>query len=184
MVTKLLTPHSSKPQSENPEATKVRLSLTLSSGQFIRQFLNDNPDVTINEVLKDPVKLEVQSMVDVPVTQEKPAEQRPPLVDTTITLIPDTTTVSPTKPPLTQPKIRKLKRILKKSKIPESQADVGELDNRVTRLEKKVHAMSSFNLPEELNKSVKAHLKNILPKDVPDSGKIKKKSPAKQNMPK
>ncbi|GJW81288.1 hypothetical protein Tco_0145263, partial [Tanacetum coccineum] len=150
--------------SEKPEVINVNSSLTLSSAEFISQFLNDNLEVTINEVLKDLVEHEVQSMVDVPVTQAKPAEQRPQLVDITITLIPDTTTVSPTQSPLTQQKRRKIKRILKISKRLESQVNVGELENRVTRLVKKVHAMSSFNLPEEIDKSVKAHLKNVLPK--------------------
>ncbi|GJX05373.1 hypothetical protein Tco_0191289 [Tanacetum coccineum] len=42
-------------------------------------FLNDNPDVTVNEVLKDSVKPKVQSMVDIPIQQVKLAEQRPPL---------------------------------------------------------------------------------------------------------
>ncbi|GJW68445.1 hypothetical protein Tco_0122869 [Tanacetum coccineum] len=122
-------------------------------------------------------------MVDVPVTQAKLDEQRLPLVDITVTLIPDTTTVSPTQPPLTQQKRSKIKRILEKSKRPESQVDVGELDNRVTRLEKKVHAMSSFNLPNAIDKSVKAYLKNVLPKDVPDFGKIKMEK-AKESIPK
>ncbi|GKB87667.1 hypothetical protein Tco_0959939 [Tanacetum coccineum] len=106
---------------------------------FTSQFLNDNTKVTLNEVLKDPVEPEVQSMVDVPVTQ--------------------------------------------KSKRPESQVDVGELDNRVTILEKKVHAMSSFNIPDAIDKSFKFYLKNILPKDVPDFGKIKIEK-AKESMPK
>ncbi|GKD37656.1 hypothetical protein Tco_1257863 [Tanacetum coccineum] len=78
----------------------------------------------------------------------------------------------------------KLKRILKKSKRPKSQVDVGELDNSVTRLEKKVHATSSFNLPEEIGKSVKAHFKNVIPKDVSDFGKIKMEKAAKKSLPK
>ncbi|GKB04509.1 hypothetical protein Tco_0832652, partial [Tanacetum coccineum] len=41
---------------------------------FTSQFLNDNTKVTLNEVLKDPVEPEVQSMMDVPVTQVKPAK--------------------------------------------------------------------------------------------------------------
>ncbi|GJS30586.1 hypothetical protein Tco_0491206 [Tanacetum coccineum] len=55
-----------EPLVEKPEATKVNSSLTLSSSEFTSQFLNDIPDVTANEVLKDPVEPEVQSMVDVP----------------------------------------------------------------------------------------------------------------------
>ncbi|GJT74193.1 hypothetical protein Tco_1040918 [Tanacetum coccineum] len=140
-----------------PEATKVSSSLTLSSAEFMNQFLNDNPDVNVNEVLKYPVEPEVQSMVDIPVQQAKLVEQRPPLVDTTVTLIPDTITVSPTKPP--QTKRIKTKILLKKSRKPETQVDTGALESRVTRLEKTVNAMSWFNLHEEIYKSVKAHLK-------------------------
>nr|GFB12246.1 hypothetical protein [Tanacetum cinerariifolium] len=68
---------------------------------------------------------------------------------------------------------RKTKVLLKKSKKPKTQVDVDVLDNRLTRLEKKVNAMSRFNLPKEIDKSMQAHLKNALPKDVPDFGKIK-----------
>nr|GEV07623.1 hypothetical protein [Tanacetum cinerariifolium] len=92
--------------------------------------------------------------------------------------------VSPTQPPQTQPKRRKLKIILKKSMKPDTQVDSGELKNRVTRLEKKVHVMSSFNLPEAIDKFVKAHLKNVLPKDVLDFGKIKIEKAAKKSITK
>nr|GEU49383.1 hypothetical protein [Tanacetum cinerariifolium] len=169
--------------SKKPEATKVSSSLTLSSTEFTSQFLNDNPDVIVNEVLKDPVEPEVQSMMEVPVTQEKLVEHGPPLVETTVTLIPDPTIVSPTQTPPTQPKRSKIKKILKKSERPESQVDIGKLDNRVTRLEKKVHVMISFNLSDAIYKSVKAHLKNVLPKDVPYFGKIKMEK-SKESMPK
>ncbi|GJS45797.1 hypothetical protein Tco_0595918 [Tanacetum coccineum] len=131
------------------------------AGDAQAKFLNNNPDVNVNEVLKDPVEPEVQSMVDIHVQQVKLAEQRPPRIDTAITLSPNPTTVSPTQPPPTQQKRRKLKRILKKSKRPESQVDVGELDNKVTRLEKKFHAMSSFNLPDPIDKSVKSSHKKV-----------------------
>ncbi|GJX27271.1 hypothetical protein Tco_0233567 [Tanacetum coccineum] len=100
-------------------------------------------------------------MVDVLVKQAKPAALRPLLVGITVTLIPDTTTSSPTQPPPTQPKQSKIKRILKKSHNPKSQADD-------TSLEKQ-----------------KARLKQIdLSKDVPDFSKIKQENAAKQNMPK
>ncbi|GJR58831.1 retrovirus-related pol polyprotein from transposon TNT 1-94 [Tanacetum coccineum] len=66
--------HMTEPLVENPKATKVNSSQTLSSREFTSQFLNDNPDVTFNGVLKDPVNPKVQSMVDVPVTQAKLAE--------------------------------------------------------------------------------------------------------------
>nr|GEY22555.1 hypothetical protein [Tanacetum cinerariifolium] len=121
-------------------------------------------------------------MVDIPVQQVKPAEQRPPLVDTTMTLIPETTTLSPkpqSQPP--QTKKSKTKVLLKKSKKPGAQFNIGELDNRVTRLEKTVNAKSRFNLPKAIDKSVKAHLKNILSKYVLDFGKIKIKKAAKKS---
>ncbi|GJS14547.1 putative reverse transcriptase domain-containing protein [Tanacetum coccineum] len=104
-----------------------------AQADFTSQFLNDNPHINVNDVLKDSVEPEIQLMVDILVTQEKPAEPRPPLVDTTS----------------------------------------GELECRVTKLEKKVHAMSSFNLPGAIDKYVKVHLKNVLPKDVPYCGNIK-----------
>nr|GEY82822.1 hypothetical protein [Tanacetum cinerariifolium] len=44
--------------------------------------------------------------------------------------------------------------------------------------------MSNFNLPEAINKFVKAHLKNVLPKDVLDFGKIKMEKAAKKSFPK
>ncbi|GJR61254.1 hypothetical protein Tco_1503416 [Tanacetum coccineum] len=44
--------------------------------------------------------------------------------------------------------------------------------------------MSRFNIPDAIDKSVQAHLKNILQKDVLDFGKIKLKKAAKQSMPK
>ncbi|GJW51238.1 hypothetical protein Tco_0092589 [Tanacetum coccineum] len=170
-------------QPEKPEATLISSHQTLSSAEFTSQFLNDNPHITVNDMLKDPVEPEFQSMVDILVTQEKPTEPKPLLVDTTVTLIPDTKTISLTQPPQTQTKRRKTKVILKKSNKPDSQVESGELECRVTRLEKKVHAMSSFNLPEAIDNSVKAHLKNVLPKDVPYCGKIKLEK-AKKSMPK
>nr|GEV19138.1 hypothetical protein [Tanacetum cinerariifolium] len=146
--------------------------------------------VTKEQVAKKQiVEPEVQSLMDILVTQEKPVEPKPSLVDTTVTLIPDTTTISPIQPPPTQLKRRKVKRILNTSKSPDTQIKSGELECRVTRFEKKVHAMSSFNLPEAIDKFVKAHLKNVLPKDVPpkdvpDFGKIKMEKATKKSTPK
>ncbi|GKC49482.1 hypothetical protein Tco_1072227, partial [Tanacetum coccineum] len=118
---------------EKPKATKVSSILTLSSTKFMSQFLNDNPDVTVNEVLKDPLEPEVQSMVDVPVNQA-------------IWLNNDL--------------------------------------HLVTRLEKKVHAMSIFNLLDVIDKSVIAHLKKVIPADVHDISKIKMVKETKKSMPK
>ncbi|GJZ33877.1 hypothetical protein Tco_0579313 [Tanacetum coccineum] len=90
-----------KEQPEMPDAPLISSSQTLSFAEFTSQFLNDNPQITVYDVLKDSIEPGVQSMVDNPVTQEKPTEPRPPLVDTTITLIPDTTTILPVQPPQT-----------------------------------------------------------------------------------
>ncbi|GJU32478.1 hypothetical protein Tco_1176067, partial [Tanacetum coccineum] len=128
------------------EATILSSSQTLSFVEYGNQFINDNPDVSLTDVLKEPVEPEVQSMVDIPILQEKLAAQRPPLVDTT------------------------------KSKKPKIQVDTGALDNRVTRLEKTVNAMSRFNIQEAIEKSIQAHLKkNVLQKDVPDLKKSNKR---------
>ncbi|GKD56809.1 hypothetical protein Tco_1290196 [Tanacetum coccineum] len=104
----------------------------------------------------DLVEPKVQSMVDVPVKQAKPAALRPLLVGTTVTLIPDA--------------IRD---------------DDVSLENRVYRIERHVHAMSRFSIQEDVDKSIKAHLKQVdLSKDVPDFAKIKQEKAAKQSRPK
>nr|GFC03966.1 hypothetical protein [Tanacetum cinerariifolium] len=38
--------------------------LTLSSAEYGNQFINNNPDVSLNDVLKDPAEIEIQSMVE------------------------------------------------------------------------------------------------------------------------
>ncbi|GJW23419.1 hypothetical protein Tco_0034041 [Tanacetum coccineum] len=171
-------PHVEKTTIPHPSSNQ-----TLSSVEYGNQFILDNPDLLINDVLKEPVETKVISMVEVPTTQENPAPQRPLLVDTTLNMIFETT-LSPKQPPQTQLKRNKTKRIIKKYKKPETQVDTGALDNRLTRLEKTVHAMSRFNIPEEIDKSVQAHLKKILQKDVPDFGKIKVEKVAEQSIPK
>ncbi|GJV88693.1 hypothetical protein Tco_1532631 [Tanacetum coccineum] len=55
---------------------------------------------------------------------------------------------------------------------------------RLSKLEKKVEAMSKIDHTVAIDKSVQAHLQNILLKDVPDFGKIKQEKAAKQSMPK
>ncbi|GJZ39782.1 hypothetical protein Tco_0586345 [Tanacetum coccineum] len=56
--------------------------MTLSSTEYGNPFINENPDVSLTDVLKDPAENKIQSMVDVPIHQEDPTVQRPPLVDT------------------------------------------------------------------------------------------------------
>ncbi|GJT05010.1 hypothetical protein Tco_0839472 [Tanacetum coccineum] len=80
-----------EPQVEQPVVPHPSSSQTLFSVEYGNQFINANPDVSLTDVLKEPVEAEVQSLVDVPILQQKPADQRPPLVDTTMTLIPETT---------------------------------------------------------------------------------------------
>nr|GEY38177.1 hypothetical protein [Tanacetum cinerariifolium] len=78
-------------------------------------------------------------------------------------------------PPQPPPSRRKTKVLLKKTKKLEAQADDDVILTRLTKLKKKVEALSMFNLPEAIDKSVQAHLKKTLPKDVPDfESKIRK----------
>ncbi|GKD60391.1 hypothetical protein Tco_1297900 [Tanacetum coccineum] len=76
-----------EPHVEKPAVPHPNSSLTLSSVEYGNQFINDNPDVSLTDVLKDKSKIEIQSMVEVLVLQENPAVQIPPLVDTTVTKI-------------------------------------------------------------------------------------------------
>ncbi|GJX30071.1 hypothetical protein Tco_0238150 [Tanacetum coccineum] len=141
-----------EPQVEQPAVPHPSSSQTLSFAEYGNQFINDNPKVSLTNFLKEH-EAEVQSLVNVPILQQKPTDQRPPLVDTTVTLI-SKTTRSPNQPPQTQPKRSKTKVLLKKSKKPQTQVDTEVLDNRLTRLERKVDAMSRFNLPKAIDKSV------------------------------
>nr|GFD16056.1 hypothetical protein [Tanacetum cinerariifolium] len=61
-----------EPQVETHVVQLLSSSLTLSSAKYVNQFINDNPDVSLTDVLKEPVEAEVQSMVDVPNHQENP----------------------------------------------------------------------------------------------------------------
>ncbi|GJS66573.1 hypothetical protein Tco_0681137 [Tanacetum coccineum] len=68
-----------EPQVEKPGEQLLSSILTLSSTEYGNQFINDNPDVLLTNALKDPAKIKIQSMVDVPIHQEDPLVQRPPL---------------------------------------------------------------------------------------------------------
>ncbi|GKC15506.1 hypothetical protein Tco_1012288 [Tanacetum coccineum] len=75
--------------------------------------------------------------------------------------------------------------MIKKSHNPYSHADDTPLGNKVYRLERKVEALSKFNIQAAIDKSVEARLKQIkLPKGIPDFKKIKLEKVAKQNVPK
>ncbi|GJV99074.1 hypothetical protein Tco_1554326 [Tanacetum coccineum] len=64
--------HVPKPQVEKPAGQLLSSTLTLSSTEYGNQFINDNPDVSMNDVLKDPAEIEIQSMVEVAIGQEDP----------------------------------------------------------------------------------------------------------------
>ncbi|GJZ18190.1 hypothetical protein Tco_0554313, partial [Tanacetum coccineum] len=173
------------PQVEKPATQLLSTSLTLSSAEYGNQFINDNHNASLTDVLKDPAKIEIHSMVDVLIHQEDPVVQRPPLVDTIISIIPEKKTTSPKpQPPQTQPKQSKTKLILKKSKKPKKQVDDDVILKRVTRLEKKVEATSKIDHSEAINKSVQAHLKKVLPTYASDFSKIKQEKAVKPSMPK
>ncbi|GJV53579.1 hypothetical protein Tco_1449320 [Tanacetum coccineum] len=72
-------------QVEKPVTQLLSTSLTLSSTEYGNQFINDNHDASLTDVLKDPTEIEIHSMVDVPIHQKDPAVQIPPLVDTRVT---------------------------------------------------------------------------------------------------
>ncbi|GKG56673.1 hypothetical protein Tco_0579997, partial [Tanacetum coccineum] len=59
-----------KPHVEKPAVPHPISSLTSSSTKYGNQFINDNPDVSLTDVLKEPVDAEVQSLVNVPVFQQ------------------------------------------------------------------------------------------------------------------
>ncbi|GJT73264.1 hypothetical protein Tco_1032550 [Tanacetum coccineum] len=112
-------------QIEKPTVPLPSSSLTLSSAEYGNQFLNDNADMSLNDVLNDPVEIKVQSMVDVLVHQENPAVQKTPLVDTVMTILPEKTTHSPkTLSPKPQPPQSKTKIIIKNPKQSKEKVDV------------------------------------------------------------
>ncbi|GKB67564.1 hypothetical protein Tco_0928976, partial [Tanacetum coccineum] len=65
-----------EPHVKQPAVPRPRSSQTFSFVEYGNQFINDNPEVSLTSVLKE-LEAEVQSLVDVLVLQQKPAEQRP-----------------------------------------------------------------------------------------------------------
>ncbi|GJT04173.1 hypothetical protein Tco_0838635 [Tanacetum coccineum] len=53
-------------QVEKPAVQLLNYSLTLSFAEYGNRFINNNPDISLTDVLKEPVEAEVQSLVDVP----------------------------------------------------------------------------------------------------------------------
>ncbi|GKD88609.1 hypothetical protein Tco_1364116 [Tanacetum coccineum] len=155
-----------EPQVKKPQL--LSSSLTLSSTEYGNQLINDNPDVSLTDVLKEPVEAEVQSMVEVPVLQENLIIQRISLVNTTLTLLPEATTHSPKQQPQ---KRSKTKIILKKSKKPEEKVDVVVVLQRLIKLEKMVATISKIDHIEAIEESVQGNVtnevKNQLSKFIP-----------------
>ncbi|GJX12603.1 hypothetical protein Tco_0204361 [Tanacetum coccineum] len=144
----------------------------MSSAKYGNKFLNDNADVSLNDVLKELVEAEVQSMVEVLVLQENPVVQRLPLVNITVTLLPEATTHAPKQQP---PKRSKTKVILKKSKKPEEKVDADAVLQRLIKVEKKVTTMSKINHTEAIEESVQA---KDPPVDVDKDSKKRKRKDA------
>nr|GEY91018.1 hypothetical protein [Tanacetum cinerariifolium] len=69
-----------KKQHENEELSADQRN-NEPTGDAQADYLDNNPEITFNDVLKDPVEPEVPSLMDILVTQEKPTELRHPLVD-------------------------------------------------------------------------------------------------------
>ncbi|GKA33044.1 retrovirus-related pol polyprotein from transposon TNT 1-94 [Tanacetum coccineum] len=105
-----------------PAVPNPSSSLTLSSAEQGNQFINENPDVPITDILKDSTEIEIQSMVDVPIHQEDPVVQRTPLIDTVISMILEKST-----PPTTEAQVTNVSESDSSSKVVQ----------RISELEKK-----------------------------------------------
>ncbi|GJW27077.1 hypothetical protein Tco_0040888 [Tanacetum coccineum] len=189
-IEKFVKVEANKVNDEKTEEEKVTKEQTEDVHAKVN-FINDNPDVSLTDVLNDQAKIEIQSMVEVLVLQENPNVQRPPLVDTNVTMIPETTTLSPKQPP---PKRSKTKVILKKSKKPDAKVDANAVLQRLIKLEKKVDMMSKIDHSESINNLFKLTSKRyyrhlLMSSDPPadaekDSKKRKRKDPDASSLKK
>ncbi|GJV66719.1 hypothetical protein Tco_1482228 [Tanacetum coccineum] len=95
---------------------------TTNVDAHIAPFLNEHEhaDINLYELLKNPGESEVQSMMDVPVTQATLAALIHPPIESTVTLSPHTTTIPSSLPLPTQLIQDKTKRFVKKSTFPNS----------------------------------------------------------------
>ncbi|GKA62802.1 hypothetical protein Tco_0762321 [Tanacetum coccineum] len=168
------------PEKEKPTVPPPSPIHTLSSIEYDNQFLNDNVDISMNDILQDLVETKTQSMVDVPVQEENLVVQETQLVDVAVSPTPAKTTQSPK----SKSSQSKTKIILKKPLKPEKKVDAETVLKRLMKIEKKVDAMSKVDHTATIDKLVQAHLKNVLPKVVPYFGKIKQEHAAKKNIPK
>ncbi|GJW23383.1 hypothetical protein Tco_0034005 [Tanacetum coccineum] len=130
----------------------------MSSAEYGNQFINENPDVSITDILKDSTEIEIQSVVDVPIHQEDSVVQRTPLVDTVISMIPEKSTPTP-------PTIE-----AQATNVSESNSS-SKIMQRLSKLKKKVEALSKIDHDEAVKESVQANVinevKNQLPKLLP-----------------
>ncbi|GJT52825.1 hypothetical protein Tco_0978982 [Tanacetum coccineum] len=120
-------------------------SLTLSSSEYGNQFINENLDVSINDILKDITEIQIQSMVYVPIHQEDLVVQRTPLVDTVISMVTENSTPTPTPPP-TEAQV---------TTVSEPDPSLIVLQ-RLLELEKKVEVLSKVDHAEAIEESVQA----------------------------
>ncbi|GJW42374.1 hypothetical protein Tco_0731035 [Tanacetum coccineum] len=154
--------HELEPAVPNPSS-----SLTLTSTEYGNQFINENPDVSINDILKDSIERDIRSMMDVPIHQEDPAVQRTPLVDVVILVITEKTTSTPT-PPITQPQV---------SNASESEPSL-KFKHIISEHEKKVDALSknpislfkSSSSSTSIDSFTEYELKNMLYDKMQKSG--------------
>ncbi|GJS32592.1 hypothetical protein Tco_0530974 [Tanacetum coccineum] len=125
-------------------------------------FLNVSSETSLVGILKDHTKVEIQSMVDVPVHQENHVVQRTPLVDTVISMVTEKTTPTPTQTPPT----------IEAHVTPASESDPSlKFEQRLLELEKKVEVLSKVDHSEAIEESIQANVfnkvKNHLPKLLP-----------------
>nr|GEX50327.1 hypothetical protein [Tanacetum cinerariifolium] len=156
--------HVPEPQVEKPAGQLLSSSLTLSSAEYGNQFINDNPDVSINDVLKDPAKIEIQSMVKVPHRQEDRVVQRPPLVDIAL--------------PTVAPEEKAAKQSIPKYSIKSfDEASLNEYDqkNKLMKLMMKSKSYNTHPAHKELYDALLASLLDPLVDANKDSKKRKRK---------
>ncbi|GJX80362.1 hypothetical protein Tco_0328511 [Tanacetum coccineum] len=141
-----------------PPVPNLSSSLTMSSTGYGNQFLNVSSDTSLAGILKDTTEPEIQSMVDVHIRQEDFVVQRPPLIDTVISVIPNKTTTTPTPiPPTTEAQV---------TFVSEPDLSLTVLQ-RLIELEKKVEALLKIDHSEVNEESIQANMFNEVKNQVP-----------------
>ncbi|GKE92027.1 hypothetical protein Tco_1573122, partial [Tanacetum coccineum] len=136
------------------------IELAKEESPYGNQFINENLDVSINDILKYITEIQIQSMVDVPIHQEDLVVQRTPLVDTVILMVTENSTPTPTPAP-TKAQVTTV-----------SEPDPSPIVlQRLLELEKKVEVLSKVDHAEAIEEFVQAkvinEVKNQLPKLLP-----------------